>query len=378
MGRTHRPPGVPGLSIALAAASLVQGATPASGQDFVTIESDAACASCGLSLTHMVTLGSLDDPSVGFTKSVAIESSGRILVLGHEVTPHELMVFDPEGAFVRVIGRDGEGPGEFSFVMTGALTTGDSLHLFDDDLLRETVLTPTFDVARTLRLPVRVRETVFLDDGRIVVQSSMATPDLVGHPLHLLDRERNIVKSFGSADQVIRPDMSIYRLRRIEKADESSVWSAFVNQYVIENWSIDGVRLAALKRDVPWFEPWHYNKGLSLSEPPDVTLEAIRQDDEGRLWILIRVPGEDWKNGLAEVDTPEGRFVGTRDWDLAYDTVVEIIDPRLGVLVHSERVEPSLVGFASMGQAIGYREGPDGVPYIDLWQLELVEVPSSP
>ncbi|WP_425153631.1 hypothetical protein [Candidatus Palauibacter sp.] len=262
--------------------------------------------------------------------------------------------------------------------MTGALTTGDSLHLFDDELLRETVLTPTFDVARTLRLPVRVRETVFLDDGRIVVQSSMATPDLVAHPLHLLDRERNIVKSFGSADQVIRPDMSIYRLRRIEKADESSVWSAFVNQYVIENWSIDGVRLAALKRDVPWFEPWHYNKGLSLSEPPDVTLEAIRQDDEGRLWILIRVPGEDWKNGLAEADTPEGRFVGTRDWDLAYDTVVEIIDPRLGVLVHSERVEPSLVGFASMGQAIGYREGPDGVPYIDLWQLELVEVPSSP
>ncbi|WP_419163840.1 hypothetical protein [Candidatus Palauibacter sp.] len=149
--------------------------------------------------------------------------------------------------------------------MTGALTTGDSLHLFDGELLRETVLTPTFDVARTLRLPLRVRETVFLDDGRIVVQSSMATPDLVGHPIHLLDRERNIVKSFGSADQVIRPDMSIYRLRRIEKADESSVWSAFVNQYVIESWSIDGVRLTVLRRDVPWFEPWHYNKGLRLA-----------------------------------------------------------------------------------------------------------------
>ncbi|WP_419163836.1 hypothetical protein [Candidatus Palauibacter sp.] len=49
------------------------------------------------------------------------------------------------------------------------------------------------------------------------------------------------------------------------------------------------------------------------------------------------------------MDTPEGRVVGTRDWDIAYDTVVEIIDPRLGVLVHSERVEPSLVGFTTMG-----------------------------
>lgn len=374
--RTHRLADARSLAAVIAMASLFQGVKLASAQDRMTIESEVACASCALSLMHMVTLGGLADPSVGTTKTVLIDSSGRIL-LRHDMTPHELLVFDSSGAFAQPVGRGGEGPGEFRFIMTGALTAGDSLHIFDYQLLRETVLTPDFEVVETLSLPGPVRDVVFLDDGRIVVQSSIPTSNLVGHPLHLLDRERQIMTSFGSEDQIIRPDMPIYRVRRIEKADESSVWSAFMNQYVIERWSIDGERLNVLRRDAPWFEPWQYDKALSFREPPDATLEDIRQDDRGRLWILIRVPGEEWEGGLTERDTADGRRVGIRDWDVAFDTVVEIIDPHLGVLVHSERVKPMLVGFTNLGQAIGYREGPEGVPYIDLWQLEL-DVRGSP
>ncbi len=55
-----------------------------------------------------------DDPNTSFYNAydLAVAADGRIYV--HDNGNHRIQVFDPEGTFVRTIGREGEGPGEIS------------------------------------------------------------------------------------------------------------------------------------------------------------------------------------------------------------------------------------------------------------------------
>jgi hypothetical protein len=63
---------------------------------------------------------------------------GKVIVL--DAASHEVRVFDNDGSFLRAIGREGEGPGEFSRLTSVARVRGDSILVFDFWLRRATVL----------------------------------------------------------------------------------------------------------------------------------------------------------------------------------------------------------------------------------------------
>jgi hypothetical protein len=71
-------------------------------------------------------IGSYDEEnySLSAVAGLTVDPLGRIYVL--EQRPPEVRVYEPGGAFVRTLGRRGEGPGEF--LMTGGLGwIGDTL-----------------------------------------------------------------------------------------------------------------------------------------------------------------------------------------------------------------------------------------------------------
>src|SRR5687768_1020534 len=53
-------------------------------------------------------------------------------------TPAQIQVFDSVGRVIKVIGKAGSGPGEFSDIGFIAVGRGDSLHVFDIDSRRYT------------------------------------------------------------------------------------------------------------------------------------------------------------------------------------------------------------------------------------------------
>lgn len=73
---------------------------------------------------------------------------GSVLVANGGVSPR-LPVFSPTGAYVRSIGRQGDGPGEYRWITSIQSGAGDSIFIFDAGQQRMTVVLPDGSVAGT-------------------------------------------------------------------------------------------------------------------------------------------------------------------------------------------------------------------------------------
>jgi hypothetical protein len=139
---------------------------------------------------------------------------------------------------------------------------------------------------------------------------------------------------------------------------------------VLELWDTDGNKHAELVREADWFEPWIERELASPDSPSPPFLRAIRGGSAGRLWVAIAVPAEDWAERLGPpIETARGpRY---RPSSGAYNTIIEVIDAEEGRLLLSERIAPNVGGFIDEGHLYAYREDEEGVPYIDVWRIEL-------
>lgn len=91
----------------------------------------------------VVDIGERDDPGHDLHQvgGAARLSDGRIVVVNRGSS--ELRVFDSTGTFLHAIGRRGEGPGEFLSLGTLQRLEGDSLIVFDSQLRRASLFSPS-------------------------------------------------------------------------------------------------------------------------------------------------------------------------------------------------------------------------------------------
>ena len=73
-----------------------------------------------------------------------VDSRGNVYVADRS---SQLLVFSPEGAVLRKLGRKGQGPGEFDWPQVVRVLPGDSVYAFDSGLQRVTVFPPRSDRA---------------------------------------------------------------------------------------------------------------------------------------------------------------------------------------------------------------------------------------
>ena len=102
--------------------------------------------------TDVVKIGLLDGPEeyiFGRIGGVLITPEGHIMV--GDALFKELRLFDEKGQFVRRVGREGEGPGEFDGI-TGLLRMdGDTIAVTDQSNQRVDLLDPSFGFVRRFR-----------------------------------------------------------------------------------------------------------------------------------------------------------------------------------------------------------------------------------
>ena len=109
-----------------------------------------------LTLTEAVRIG---DEAAGDTVlfdnvyNVTADSKGRVYVEADRV--YGILVFSGEGGFIRQIGREGEGPGEFKFEPGMYIGPRDSVYTFDLVSDRLTIFSPDeFEVVSTVTIGV--------------------------------------------------------------------------------------------------------------------------------------------------------------------------------------------------------------------------------
>ncbi|HEX7239674.1 MAG TPA: 6-bladed beta-propeller [Longimicrobiaceae bacterium] len=358
------------LSLALVVLPFLA-ASPAYAQRTVVVPSAPSCRGCVIRVERVASLGGVADPGhLGEFGSVSVDRRGRYYVTTI-ASPHELHVFDGAGRYLRKVGRQGDGPGEFRIAAAPVFARGDTMYVLDVVAARVTRLSPSYGVLGTFRVPLgRDPQILVTGQNQLLLHAAIPTADRVGLPLHLLDERGRISRSFGAVRPTVRPDLPFLNVRRVAAGRENRIWSAYLNRYVVEAWDSRGVLHLALERRPGWFAPWLEPGPSPRLAPPRPLVAAIREDAQGRVWVLLHVADQNWrKRALRRVGseyeiTPE-------DQDHFYDTVIEVLDPRTGRLVASARHPRYVRGFAGDGLLYTYREDADGVPAYEVWRTRL-------
>ncbi|HET8649848.1 MAG TPA: 6-bladed beta-propeller [Gemmatimonadales bacterium] len=110
-------------------------------------------------------------PVFGTVTGGARFDDGRILIAN--ASGPNLIVFDSAGRYVRTIGREGHGPGEFQWPNWVGRCGGDSIFVRDQRLDRITVIAPDATPAREIRFPYATAELACSTSARFIV---MKTP----------------------------------------------------------------------------------------------------------------------------------------------------------------------------------------------------------
>jgi hypothetical protein len=304
---------------------------------------------------------------------------GRFLA-SSQLDRGEVAVFDSTGRFLYRFGRFGHGPGEFQAPAFHWLDpTFDTLVVVDPSARRLTKLSADGqETFRTHPFPLSpVGGLFFRDDGTMIVSSPRFTMDAIVQPLHLISKEGTILQSFGSDQPMVYTDAGMSLLSRtVALSGPDHIWVAHPLEYTIERWSVEGELIESFSPELEWFPPLVGRPRLPRApddDPPPNGIRGVWEDEEGRLWVVARVPARDWRQQFRRVDDPTARRPYERigfDEEL-WDSRFQVWQPR-GWRLLADTVVPGM-WFGAFGNGYGYSrhlDGP-GIPRLRVWHAEL-------
>ena len=313
-----------------------------------------------VSVRTVVTFGDADGPGfIGEPKDVDRRDSGEWVVVD-QLNPTEIKFFSSDGEWIRTIGRKGSGPGEYQIASFVRVLPEDSLGVHDFLQNRFTVYSPELEVCRTITTEIRAKRFELLGDGRIVFASNVSTRESIGLPLHLINASGKLERSFGADLPIRNVSASFSHFRSISPTGRSTVWSAPLTRYVLEEWTLDGDRMRYLERNVPWFEPYDRYSVFNQDHPPTPGIIDIHEDERGLLWVAILLPDPEWEEAFEEGTDLYGRpAMRVHDHNKHRDTRIEVIDPERGLVLGSVTIDERVKSFTRTGELLthGFREG---------------------
>ena len=328
--------------------------------------SGTPCTSCTIEKRVVLRLPGRVNEMISPYTILARDSRGRWLLSTIEIAP-SISVYDSTGILLQNFSRRGEGPGEHSRVSVMAVTRGDTVHLFDNALRRHTVFSPSYQYVRSSSYPGRIWQAGELDDGTLVVNGDLPTPDRVGFPLHRMNQDGSLRESFGAEGTGYRMDASHLLARYIAHAGGDQVWQIPWAVYQPTLWSPDR-KVTHVQRDAAWFPPVQTQRSPGGREPPTPWVHGIWLDNNQLLWTMLRVPDANWAPGPgAQALRPDQQHLV--DFNREYDTLIEVIDARTGRLIAAQRFDEALWKLLPGGYVTWYREDPNGEPHLEIWQL---------
>ena len=347
-----------GIAVLIASAQTSQ-------QSSSPITSEVSCPTCAIDLELVASLGRPEDPVLPLpTARIARDSFGRFYA-APTFDRGKIAVYDASGTFLEAIGREGQGPGEFRQITSLVVDSEDALHVFERS--RHTILSAdTHELRLVHTLQGNPGSIIEVSSGQLVVQQLAAAP---GSPLiAVVDAEGDVITSFlPIGDTSDRWD----RVRVLGRSTGDRVWVAPKNEFRIELWSLNGVRLLVLERDADFFEPWRgYDRLEPARKPPRPRVHSVHQDAAGRVWVMIAVAAEDWAPAPAAA---EGPVTGqsTRARLQLWDTIIEVLDPSRGTVLARRRVSGLLPTFKGASGLIHTVRASADVDVIDVWQPRL-------
>jgi hypothetical protein len=332
----------------------------------VRVPGDPACPGCTIELTRVATVGKADDPVLFVAYSTLHRGPKKTIIGVNTIRSPGAMIFDSTGRFLKEIGRQGQGPGEFAgwpnFLGIGR---GDSLY-FRDRSMRYSVFSPSLEFGRMVRYagPSTAR-FVPLVNGSFIAGLRPLPRQPSTNPLQLVSAEGTIIRQFGAFDATETETCVPCADRDIAPTlDRTGFLVARRSRYEIQRFGLDGsINLSLTLTGSSWMRDW-----TALPTAPFTEINEVADAGNERLWVIGRAPA-------ANATT----FVrpGTAAWGVRFEqtraTVIEMIDIRRGVLLTSRRFENEMYFLLDHEHVVRQRESAEGVFSFDVYRLRLVE-----
>lgn len=329
------------------------------------LDSPSICRDC-IALLEPTRLGDTVGPGALTTStSVVIDSRGNYWV-GQDYG--EIKIFGRGGAYIRSVGRAGEGPMEFR--SPRPLHVGDrgEVYVFDSPQRRVSVLSAAFELVSDYRLPGLVRSAALISSDRYVVNMWLPAEGHLGMPLHIL-RKSEIVESFGVIRERTEGLLTPFKGDRVVTGGSSGqIIAARRHDFLIEVWSAQAELLATYER--AGFNDVEVVPGpFSESNPMPNHILGLRQRRGGRLWILWARVRDEWMDAFSERVRPDGSIglVLTGELTDAYGTTLEILDLNTGKIIARRDYDGILSAFVGDSAVLEHRELDSGVPQLVVW-----------
>jgi 6-bladed beta-propeller len=284
----------------------------------------------------------------------------------------EIVVFDREGRFLRILGRPGSGPGEFNRIQQIVPLPAGEIAAIESNPPRLSLISLDGDVppARASLLPVSIHRHggVRLPDSTFLLTGRMLGSERSGHPLVRVSSTGTPLGYFGEneveRDGPLRGQMMP---RLVAHHPSHGIVTVKRYAYAVEIWDADGTLEDTYSREVDWLRwpPVVADGDPHRLGPPEDHFIGVHFDDAGYLWLVAQTTPEEWRDGL-----DGGRVADIEQWT---DTQIEVVDLDARSIICSARFKPYVLGgFAGSGRIASYREDAAGEPVIAIWRLTLV------
>jgi hypothetical protein len=290
----------------------------------------------GIELEHLAAVADIHEPGlldVSRPPAVQMDSAGRFYAQTSGLAA--IAVFGRQGEFLALLGRRGQGPGEFERTLPPLVGRGDSIIVFDQRLRRVTVFAPDFSYVRNA--PVRHWPAIGLSSGGYIVAQQIPSPEHIGYPLHHVHDDGRILRSFGADTPYFIPGES-EGTRHVAASRMGGVWSAAPDRSSVERWSVQtGERLQIVEPGNPVSDQASTVAG-AIARP---IIVGMWEDVDGFIWLLTRVMKPE---AASAFDGSVEIAFDLLDYSASFDWILQAVDPDRGEIIASRRF-PYYLGF---------------------------------
>jgi hypothetical protein len=333
------------------------------------------CGTCRIVKTVMAEFG--NDPAAqeaapdGLMGGIAVGNAFLGIVQSMKAVP---VVFGADGKLIRVLGRSGQGPGEFAGPGLVSTWRGDSILIADGMSGRISVFDRTWTFGRSFPLSPTVESWAPLSNGLFVapVSQHLRRNDM----LQIIDATGKSLGTFGrisDADSVA----GAMNGASLITTDGRSVWTvSFLGTYRIIEWNpVTKARSRTLVRRGDGFASKQEFAALSPKTPPSPAIKGLYRDGP-HLWVFYSVADRQWARGLVQAEmqthTGKAKYWKPEQPDLVFDTIVEAIDIATGKLLASQKFDEAYIAVTSTGNLALHRgETTEGEPLSRLVKFEV-------
>ncbi len=287
-----------------------------------------------------------------------------------------IKVFNPDGTFLRDIGRGGQGPLEFQNARPIFSDADGNVHIFDSWNARETIISSSFTLVDTRRTWQAGDEISPLPGGRYAISKWIATPERIAFPLHVIEG-MEIIRSLGIPADAEQEPLTRHTAERLVTTDAvGHILSIEPYRYLIEAWTMGGIRIMGLQG--PRLNDHEIPPGPLIKDakpPPLGWIWDIRIYDRNRLWVLSGQRKENWRDAAWEEILPDGRIVLHPVDGLFgnfYRSRIDIIDLNTATLIASGTVDRLFIQLLDGHRVVEDYPTEEGDWRVAIWKIDLM------